>query len=150
MMAGLGPLLASFIAMDVAALKRKLKRNAIFYGLALVFLLTTYGLLVAALAVYLATLWGTLVALLVTAGGTLVLALIMIACVALANSATEKRRKEAAAANSGRALAVTAAVSALPLLLKSKPLLVLAAASGLGFLALKGGSGNRQGPPPAP
>lgn len=150
MMAGLGPLLASFIAMDVAALKRKLKRNAIFYGLALVFLLTTYGLLVAALAVYLATLWGTLVALLVTAGGTLVLALIMIACVALANSATEKRRKEAAAANSGRALAVTAAVSALPLLLKSKPLLVLAAASGLGFLALKGRSGNRQGPPPAP
>jgi len=148
MMTALGPLLASFISMDVAALKRRMRRNAIFYGIASIFLLTTYVLLVAALAVYLGGLWGTPMALLVMAGGALVLALIMVACVAIANGVEEKRRREAAAVNSNRALAMTAAVSALPLLMKSKPLMLLAAVGGLGFLAMKGGSG-RQGPPPA-
>jgi hypothetical protein len=148
MMTALGPLLASFIATDVAAMKRRFRRNAILYGIALVLFLTTYVLLVAALAVYLGTLWGTLAALLVMAGGALLLALIMLGCVAIANSAEEKRRRQAAAANSNRALAMTAAVSALPILMKSKPLLLLAVAGGLGFLAIKG-TGSKDGPPPA-
>jgi hypothetical protein len=148
MMTALGPLLASFIATDVAAMKRRFRRNAILYGIALVLFLTTYVLLVVALAVYLGTLWGTLAALLVMAGGALLLALIMLGCVAIANSAEEKRRRQAAAANSNRALAMTAAVSALPILMKSKPLLLLAVAGGLGFLAIKG-TGSKDGPPPA-
>jgi ABC-type Na+ efflux pump permease subunit len=149
MMTALGPLLASFIAMDVAALKRRVRRNAIFYGIAAVLLLTTYVLLVAALAVYLGGLWGTPMALLVMAGGALVLALIMVACVAIANGVEAKRKRQVAVANSNRALAMTAAVSALPLLMKSKPLMLLAAVGGLGFLAMKGGVRPRQGPPPA-
>jgi hypothetical protein len=148
MMTALGPLLASFIAMDVAAMKRKFKRNAILYGVAIVFFLTTYVLLVAALAVYLGTLWGTPMALLAMAGGALVLALFLVACVAIANGAEQKKKQRVAAANSNRALAVTAAISALPLLVRSKPLMLLAAVGGLGFLALKG-TGSRHGPPPA-
>lgn len=148
MLTALGPLLASFIATDVAAMKRKFRRNAILYGIALVLFLTTYVLLVTALAVYLGTLWGTLAALLVAAGGAFLLGLIILACVAIANSAEEKRRREAAAANSNKALAVTAAVSALPILMRSKPLLLLAAVGGLGFLALRG-TGSKEGPPPA-
>lgn len=148
MLTALGPLLASFIATDVAAMKRKLRRNAILYGVAFILFLTTYVLLVAALAVHLGTLWGMPVALLVVAGGALLLGLVLMACVAIANSAQERRRREAAAANSNKALAITAAVSALPLLLKSKPLLLMAAAGGLGFLAMKG-TGSKQVPPPA-
>ncbi|MNL85166.1 hypothetical protein D3C87_2133860 [compost metagenome] len=64
------------------------------------------------------------------------------------NAAEERRKRREAAANSQRALAMTAAVSALPFLMKSKPLMLLAVAGGLGFLATKGG-GSRQGPPPA-
>jgi hypothetical protein len=68
--------------------------------------------------------------------------------VAIANGAEQKKKQRVAAANSNRALAVTAAISALPLLVRSKPLMLLAAVGGLGFLALKG-TGSRHGPPPA-
>jgi len=151
MFTALGPLLTSFIAMDVAALKRKIRRNAILYGIAAAFLWTAYGLLVAALAVYLGERWGLPIAMLVVAGGMIVMALFILACVMILNAAEERRKKRVAAANSQRALAMTAAVSALPLLMKSKPLLLLAVVGGLGFLATKGGSGigPRQGPPPA-
>ncbi len=152
MLTALGPLIASFIATDVTAMKRKIKRNAILYGIAAAFLWTAYGLLVAALAIHLGERWGLPVAMLVIAGGMIAMALFIIACVMMANAADERRKKRIAAANSQKALAMTAAVSALPLLMKSKPLLLLAVAGGLGFLATKGGSGlgPKQGPPPAP
>jgi hypothetical protein len=149
MFTALGPLIASFIATDVAALKRKIRRNAILYGIAAAFLWTAYGLLVAALAITLGERWGLPVAMLVIAGGMIVMALIIIACVMIINSAEGRRKEREAAANGQRALAMTAAVSALPLLMKSKPLMLLAAAGGLGFLAMKGGKGSRRGPPPA-
>jgi hypothetical protein len=137
MLASLGPLLASFAAIDIANFTRKLKRNAVFYGFALVFLLTAYVLAVAALAVYLGGLWGLPVALLAVAGGALVLALVMYISAAIANNAELRRKRELAAANSGRALMVTAAASTVPVLLKSKALVAVAIAGGLGFLAMK-------------
>jgi uncharacterized membrane protein (DUF485 family) len=139
MFAALGPLLASFIAMDLAALKRKMKRNVALYGIAGLFLLTAYSLLVAALAVYLGRFWGAPVALLIVGVAALVLALIMVAIVVMANSAEEQRKRELAAAQSSRALAMTAAVSAAPMVMKARPLplILLAAAGGLGFLAVK-------------
>ncbi|MND67012.1 hypothetical protein D3C80_584170 [compost metagenome] len=148
MLTALGPLVASFIAMDVAAMKRKIRRNAILYGIAAAFLWTAYGLLVAALAIHLGERWGLPIAMLVIAGGMIVMALFIIAIVMMLNAAEERRKRREAAANSQRALAMTAAVSALPLLMKSKPLMLLAVAGGLGFLATKGG-GSRQGPPAA-
>jgi hypothetical protein len=54
----------------------------------------------------------------------LVLALFMFIWVALANRAEERRKREAAAANSSKALMLTAALSALPSIIKSRPLLL--------------------------
>ena len=144
MMGIIGPLLASFAATDVAAFTHKLKRNAMLFGFALVFLLTAYILAVTALAVYLGQMWGLPVALLVVAGGALVLALIMFAWVSIANRADERRKREAAAANSSKALMVTAALTALPMVMKSRTLLLAAGAAGLGFLLMRNsGSAGR-------
>ncbi|KAB1124039.1 hypothetical protein [Neorhizobium galegae] len=129
--------MASLAAMDVAAFTRRLKRNAILYALVLLFLLTAYGLLVAALAVYLAGIWGPLMALLAVAGGALVLALAVYLCVVIANGVEQRRKREAAASNSSKALMMTAALTALPLLVKSRPLLLVAVVGGLGFLAAR-------------
>ena len=134
MMTGLGPLLASLAAIDIAAVMSRVRRNGIVYGFALLFLLTAYALVVAALAVYLGGLWGMPMALLVVAGGALVLALIMYFWVATANRAEARRKREAAAANSSKALMATAALSALPLIVKSRPLLFVSVAAGRGFL----------------
>ncbi|WP_117192277.1 hypothetical protein [Rhizobium terrae] len=148
MMTGLGPLLASLAAMDIAAFISKLKRNAILYAIALVFLLTAYALAVAALAVYLGQIWGLPVALLAVAGGALVLGLVIILWAALANHAEERRKREAAASNSSKALMLTAALSALPLVIKSRPLLMASVAAGLGFLVMKNmGSASRYNDP---
>lgn len=148
MMTGLGPLLASFAAMDIAAFSRKLKRNAILYAFALVFLLTAYALAVTALAVHLGQMWGLPIALLAVAGGALVLGLFMFAWVAMANRAEEKRKRQAAAANSSKALMVTAALTALPAIIKSRPLLLASVAAGMGFLVMKNmGSASRYNEP---
>lgn len=137
MMTGLGPLLASLAAVDIAAFTRKLKRNAILYAFALVFLLTAYVMVVAALAVYLGQMWGLPIALLALAGGAMVLGLFMFLWVALANRAEERRKREAAASNSSKALMMTAALSVLPMLVKSRPLLLASVAAGIGFLVMK-------------
>ncbi|WP_051903758.1 hypothetical protein [Neorhizobium vignae] len=150
MMAGLGPLLASLAAMDVAAFTRRLRRNAILYALVLLFVLTAYGLLVAALAVYLAGIWGTSMALLAVAGGALVLAFAVYLGVVIANGAEQRRKRDAAASNSSKALMMTAALTALPLLVKSRPLLLAAVVGGLGFLAVRTmGTSNRRYSEPA-
>jgi hypothetical protein len=137
MLGALGPILASVAAVDIGSFLRKFKRNAVLYGIALVFLLTAYTLGLAALAVYLGERWGLPIGLLAVAGGALVLALILIISAAMVNSAEEKRKRELAAANSRRALMMTAAASALPSLAKSRSIAVLAVAGGLGFLAMK-------------
>lgn len=138
-MGGLGPLLASLAAMDVAAISHRVKRNAVVYAFILLFVLTAYVLGIAALAVYLAQGWGMPVALIAVAGGALVLALIIYLWSVIAARAEERRRREAAAANSQKTLMLTAALSALPMVMKSRTLLLAAAAGGLGYLLLKGG-----------
>jgi len=135
MMAGLAPLLASLVATDVSALVQRTKRNAILYVFALLFVLTAYVALVAAGSIYLAGIWGPVVALLAVAGGTLLLALLMYLAVVIGNSAQKKRKREAAATSGGKALMATAALSALPLLMKSKPLMLVGAVIGVGLLA---------------
>ncbi len=143
-MMGLGPLIASFAAMDIAAFTERLKRNIMLYGLAALFVLTAYVLGVAALAVHLSQFWGLPIALLVVAGGALLLAVIFYLSVTLTARAEVKRKKQAVAANSRKTLALTAALTAVPLLLKSKPLMFASIAGGLGFLALSGGRTRRR------
>ena len=90
-MMGLGPLIASFAAMDIAAFTERLKRNIMLYGLAALFVLTAYVLGVAALAVHLSQFWGLPIALLVVAGGALLLAVIFYLSVTLTARAEVKR-----------------------------------------------------------
>lgn len=150
MMTGLGPLLAALAAVDIAAFTHRLKRNAVLYAFALIFLLTAYALAVAALAVYLGQIWGLPTALLAVAGGALALALVMYLWVVLENRAEDRRKRAAAAANSSKALMATAAISALPLIMKSRPLLLASAAAGLGFLLTRNiGSARRDPDDPA-
>jgi hypothetical protein len=137
MLGGLGPILASLAAIDLAGFVRKFKRNAVLYAFVLVFLLTAYALGIAALAIYLGELWGLPLGLVAVAGGALVLALILYLSAVLVNQAEERRKRELAAANSRRALMMTAAASALPTITKSRSLAVLAVAGGLGFVAMK-------------
>ena len=137
MLGALGPILASFAAVDIAGFVRKARRNAILFGLAAVFLLTAYALGLTALAIYLGEYWGLPLGLLAVAGGALVLALILYICAAIANAVEEKRKRELAAANSRRALMVSAAATALPSVAKSRTLAILAVAGGLGFAAVK-------------
>lgn len=141
----LAPLLASFAAMDVATLTHRLKRNAVFYGLAMLFLLTAYILAVAALAVRLGQIWGLPIALIVIAGGSLVLAGVLMLWVSAISRAEARRKRETAASQSSKALMLTAGLSALPLIIKSRPLLLAATAAGIGFLAMRG-SGRPDGP----
>ncbi|RWX79220.1 hypothetical protein EPK99_11695 [Neorhizobium lilium] len=137
MLGALGPILASLAAVDIASFVRKFKRNAVIYAFVLVFLLTAYVLGIAALAIYLGQSWGLPMGLIAVAGGALVLAFILYISAILANQAEERRKREIAAANNRKAMMVTAAATALPAVAKSRSLVILAVAGGLGFVAMK-------------
>jgi hypothetical protein len=154
MLAGLAPLLASLAAMDATAFVQRLRRNAILYALVLLFVLTAYGTLVAAAAIAIAQSFGAVMALLIVAGAALFLALVLFLVARGKAKAEEKRKKEAAASSGSKALMVTAALSVLPVVVRSRPLALIALAGGLGFLAMKNigtaapMSGRRQGEAP--
>ncbi|WP_312222378.1 hypothetical protein [Rhizobium rhizoryzae] len=147
-MGALAPLLASLLTSDVRGFAQRTKRNVILYAIAALFALTAYGTGIAALAVYLARKIGPVTALASVAGGSLLIVLIILLAVSIKNKADEKRRREAAAGS--RAMMLTAAVSALPLLVKSKPLMAAAISGGVGLIALKLlGGGNDPSDPSA-
>ncbi|MFN7103272.1 MAG: hypothetical protein ACK4N1_11720 [Pseudorhizobium sp.] len=158
MLTRLAPLMASFASVDVGLFINRLRRNLVIYALVLLFSLTAYFALVAAGAVVLAEELGAAGALLAVAGGAVFLALVLLLAARLGARAEEKRRRETAASSGSKALLATAAVSFLPIVLKSRPLAVLAVAGGLGFLAMRNMDGiaavlqqrPRQGPPPGP
>ena len=85
-------------------------------------------------------------------------ALVVLLAARLGARAEEIRRRGTAASSGSKALLATAAFSFLPIVLKSRPLAVLAVAGGLGFLAMRNMDGivamlqqrPRQGPPPGP
>nr|CAD6407376.1 hypothetical protein REQ54_00262 [Rhizobium sp. Q54] len=137
MLSGLAPLLASLAAIDATAFVQRLRRNAILYALVLLFVLTAYGALVAAAALAIAQSLGAIGALLVVAGGALLLALIFFLVLRSTAKAEERRKRQAAATGGSRALMVTAALSALPVVARSRPLALIAIAGGLGFLAMR-------------
>jgi heme/copper-type cytochrome/quinol oxidase subunit 2 len=136
-MGGLGSILASLAAGNAAAFAHRMKRNAVLYAVILLFVLTAYVLAVASLAIYLGQMWGMPIGLLVVAAGALVLAVFIYLCVMLADRAAERRRREAAAADTQKAMMVTAALTAVPSIIKSKPLMAVAVAAGVAFLATK-------------
>jgi|GEM_PF-848743 len=153
MLTRLAPLLASVAAVDVAQFLGRLRRNALMYALVLLFSLTAYFALIALGAVVMAERMGAVGALLVVAGAAVFLALVILLAMRLAARAEEKRKQEAVASGGGRALMATAALSVLPIVMKSRSLGILAVAGGLGFLAMRNMDSiaamlNRQPSPP--
>ncbi|MCJ8521570.1 heme/copper-type cytochrome/quinol oxidase subunit 2 [Pseudorhizobium tarimense] len=151
----LAPLLASFAAMDVGQFISRMRRNAVIYALVLLFSLTAYGALVAAAAVAMAEEIGAAGALLVVAGAAVLLALVLLLVVRMRARAEERKRKQAAIDGGSRALMATAALSVLPVVVKSRSLAILAVAGGLGYLAMRNmdsitGRSHRPRPGPRP
>jgi len=134
-MGGLAPLLMSLVSMDLRSTVQRLRRNTLLYAIAALFVLTAYGAGVAAFAVYLATMMSIAAALGIVALMAIAVALLLLSVVLLKNRVDERRRREQAAGN--RALMITAAVSALPILLKSRPLAAAAVVSGIALLATR-------------
>ncbi len=137
MLTKLVPLLASLAAVDASAFINRLRRNVIIYALVLLFALTTYGTLVAAATVMIARSLGVVGALLAVAGSAAFLALFLYLVMRGVTRADERRKREAVATSGSKALMVTAALSALPVLVRSRPLVLIAVAGGLGYLAMR-------------
>jgi hypothetical protein len=143
-MGGLAPLLMSLVSMDVSATVSRLRRNTVLYVIAALFVLTAYGAAVAAFAVYLATMMSIAAALGIVALLALAFALLVFSVVLLKNKADERRRREQAA--SSRALMITAALSALPILMKSRPLAAATVLGGITLFAMRAMGGNPDDP----
>lgn len=144
-MGGLAPILASLLAVDIHAFTKRIRRNAVLYAIAGFFMLTAYAAGVTALGIYLATMMDPAAAAAVVAFAAFIVALIFFCAVMISNRAEEKRRRQAAAANSGKAMMLTAAMTALPMVIRSKPLAAVAIAGGLALVlgkTLGGGSGD--------
>lgn len=143
-MGGLAPILASLLAADVGAFTRRMRRNAVLYAIAGFSMLTAYAAGVTALGIYLATMMHPAAAAAVVAFAAFIVALIFFCVIMLSNRAEQRRRRQAAAANSGKAMMLTAAMSALPMVIRSKPLAAVAIAGGLAMVLGKtfGGSGS--------
>lgn len=143
-MGGLAPILASLLAVDIGAFTKRMRRNAVLYAIAGFFMLTAYVAGVTALGIYLATMMHPAAAAAVVAFAAFIVALIFFLAIMLSNRAEQKRRRQAAAANSGKAMMLTAAMSALPMVIRSKPLAAVAIAGGLAMVLGKtlGGSGS--------
>jgi len=136
-MGGLAPLLLSVFTADIGAVVRRTRRTAIFYAVTAFFLLTAYVAGVVAGALYLAQVVGPPMAVLLIAIGALVLALMVLATLMILNRQDRKRKAATAMNDTGKALLTTVALSALPILTRSKPLMVLTAVGGLAFLFLR-------------
>ena len=111
--------LASLFGVEASHLTDRLKRGAVFYGtvagfgaLGGIFLLVSFN-------AWLTTLWGPILAPLAIGLGGLVLAGAIYVAMRLAGHATERRIEAQKLRFERTALITTAAVSALPLLLKS-------------------------------
>lgn len=126
------PLVSSVISSDVQDTVKTAKRSAVFYALIAVLALTAYTFAMMAGFFKLAETRGNLDAALILAVGTVVV--IGILCAALSIVSTIQRRR-AARRHAAFQSQLAVAMSALPLVLRSKPLLIAAA---LGAVVLLG------------
>lgn len=136
-MGGLAPLLLSAFTADIGAVVKRTRRNAILIAMTAFFMLTAYVAGVVAGALYLAQVVGPPMAVLLIAVGALVLALIVLASLMIMNRRDRKRQAAAAVNDSGKALLATVALTALPMLTRSKPLMAIAGIGGLAFMFLR-------------
>lgn len=111
--------IAALLGIELEELLEKLKSGAIAYGVAAAFGLIALAFLLVALNAWLTTLWGPIVAPLAIAVGALLLALVAYGLKAMADAAAHRRDLERQRTAEKTALVTTAAVTALPLLMRS-------------------------------
>jgi len=111
--------IAALLGIELEELLEKLKSGAIAYGVAAAFGLIALAFLLVALNAWLTTLWGPIVAPLAIAVGALLLALVAYGLKAMADAAAHRRALERQRTAEKTALVTTAAVTALPLLMRS-------------------------------
>lgn len=111
--------LASLFGVEASHLSERLKRGAVFYGTVGGFVLIGIVFLLASLNAWLTTLWGPVVAPLAIGLGGLVVAGLIYLVMRIAGNATQRRIQSQKHRLERTALLTTAAVSAMPLLLKS-------------------------------
>ena len=119
---GLLPLLTSLLGIEVEGLASRLKENAVAVAAIALFVLIGVSFLLVALYTWLAAWVGPIWSPLIIAAAALLIALILFIALQIQNRAIAKRAAERRRQDETTALVATAALSALPELLKS-PLL---------------------------
>lgn len=130
-MQGLANILAGYAMQDFGTLMKRTKRNAILYVLASILALTAFAAALVGGGIYLAASFSPMGAAFLIAAFALAAAVTLLVVVLILNR-IERRRRHA-----GKALAASAAITLLRHSSDSKTPLMLAAAGGLGYLALQ-------------
>jgi len=132
---------AQIASWNAGRLASRTKRNAVLYGLTVLFGVTAYGAAVAAGGLWLAERLDAIAALCIVMLVSVALAL-AVWVITSAVSAHERRHEAEIRRQSMNA--VTAALAVGPVLGNTKPLLLALAGAGLAYLAVSGGSSDAQ------
>ena len=125
-------LLSGLVAGEFSTWMKRVKQHAVLYAVMVLLGLTAWAFAMIALAAYLAPQFGLFITCLILAGALLAIMLVIYAMMALRD---RRRRKRAEQDNARTALYASAAAIALPTVLRSRPLLLLALAAGGAMLA---------------
>ncbi|MGV3490309.1 MAG: hypothetical protein ACO1OG_03220 [Devosia sp.] len=112
-------LAASVLGVEVDELLEHLKKNAMAWSAVALFALIGVVFLLVALNAWFTALWGPIIAPLVIGAGALVVALAVWAAIAITDSIAKRRAAQRRNSAERTALVTTAALTAVPLLLKS-------------------------------
>lgn len=112
-------LAASVLGIEVDELLEHFKRNAMAWSAVALFALIALVFVLVALNAWFTLMWGPIVAPLVIAAGALVISLGIYAAIAIIDSIAKKRAAQRRNAAEKTALVTTAALTALPLVMKS-------------------------------
>ena len=110
---------ASVLGLEVDALLEHFKRNAMAWSAVALFALIALVFVLVALNAWFTLMWGPIIAPLAIAAGALVISLGIYAAIAIIDSIAKKRAAQRRNAAEKTALVTTAALTALPLVMKS-------------------------------
>lgn len=112
-------LAASVLGIEVDELLEHFKKNVMAWSAVALFALVGFVFLLVALNAWFTALWGPIIAPLAIAGGALIIAGAIWAAIAITDSIAKRRAAQRRNATEKTALVTTAALTAVPLLLKS-------------------------------
>lgn len=111
--------IASLLGIEVEELVERFKQNAMAFSAVAIFLVVGAVFLLVALNAWLATIWGPIIAPLAIAIAALLIGLVIYGIQAMNEAAAKRRELERQRSTEKTALVTTAAITALPMLLKS-------------------------------